>query len=192
MCTEACPATVACDESPSASSLPRSSPSTRAKGLRTSHSTLKECPVRLAQVRHVHDATLDAPPPASPTRPLAALHDSDTPAGVMGQLPEDVMKRETGCASHSRSGNGRDGLGRACKGAELGRTDCVRLLPSFSTFRATVSAAPDLRKPASPGGSGYTVNTSSSASSSLFLLRCSAALFLLHRISVVQDVQGSV
>ncbi|KAJ8292591.1 hypothetical protein OF846_004353 [Rhodotorula toruloides] len=81
----------------------------------------------------------------------------------MGQLPEDVMKRETGCASHSRSGNGRDGLGRACKGAEVGRTDCVRLLPSFSTFRATVSAAPDLREPASPGGSGYTVNTSSTA-----------------------------
>uniref|UniRef100_A0A0K3CV56 FGENESH: predicted gene_16.58 protein n=1 Tax=Rhodotorula toruloides TaxID=5286 RepID=A0A0K3CV56_RHOTO len=26
------------------------------------------------------------------------LHDSDTPAGVMGQLPGDVMKRETGSA----------------------------------------------------------------------------------------------
>ncbi|BGO94225.1 hypothetical protein NBRC10512_006859 [Rhodotorula toruloides] len=50
---------------------------------------------------------------------MSSLHDSDTPAGVMGQLPEDVMKRETG--------------------------------------------SPDLRKPASPGGSGYTVNTSSTA-----------------------------
>ncbi|BGP72805.1 hypothetical protein RTBOTA2_004699 [Rhodotorula toruloides] len=50
------------------------------------------------------------------------LHDSDTPAGVMGQLPGDVMKRETG-----------------------------------------FSAAPDFREPASPGGSGYTVNPSSTA-----------------------------
>ncbi|BGP34391.1 hypothetical protein JCM10296v2_006211 [Rhodotorula toruloides] len=51
---------------------------------------------------------------------MSYLHDSDTPAGVMGQLPEDVMQRETG-----------------------------------------FYAVPDLREPASPGGSGYTVNPAS-------------------------------
>lgn len=38
-----------------------------------------------------------------PLHLLADLHDSDTPAGVMGQFPQDVTKRDTGCASSQQS-----------------------------------------------------------------------------------------